>query len=590
MTGTGSLTPPGPAASVLTRAGVRVLHEDQELIVVDKPPGLLTAGTPGETRQTLFDLIRAYALERTGGKKSRQRSRDRRDAEDRPFDRRGRVFVGVVHRLDREASGLLVFSKTDRSLHWLKEDFRAKRVHRIYTVLVEGLVGEPGSSGTIQSFLREEPDGRVHSISPGEFRGVETRRLPSRTPRPGVPPRSSPVSPPAHAPADHSPGPAPARLAVTHYRVIARGHNRSLLAVRLETGRKHQIRVHLSEKGHPVVGDRRYGSSDESLGRLGLHASELGLTHPSTGSTLRFRSEAPASFYRAVGAEPPAPAAEAEQSEQAARLRQRERAKAAGALRDTSWERVAGWYDHLISERRNDHYENVLLPGVLRLLAPARGMRVLDLACGQGVMCRHLALTAGCHAVGVDASASLIAAARQRAGAIEPGRGTTEYLVGDARTLDQCGLTPESFDAATCVMGLANIDPLEPVFQGVASLLKPGAAFAVVITHPAFRAVDQTSWEWDPRTGRQYRRVEGYLSPGQKEIQMHPGAAPEVTTWTFHRPIQTYMAAARAAGFVLEALEEWPAQRISEPGPRAAEENRARREIPLFLGLRFARR
>jgi hypothetical protein len=86
--------------------------------------------------------------------------------------------------------------------------------------------------------------------------------------------------------------------------------------------------------------------------------------------------------------------------------------------------------------------------------------------------------------------------------------------------------------------------------------------------------------------GCQYRRVEGYLSPGQHPIQMHPGSAPDVVTWTFHRPIQTYVKAITDAGLLIESVEEWPAQRLSTSGPRAAEENRARREIPLFLGIR----
>jgi SAM-dependent methyltransferase len=236
----------------------------------------------------------------------------------------------------------------------------------------------------------------------------------------------------------------------------------------------------------------------------------------------------------------------------------------------------------------------------------------------------------GLDVVGVDASPRLIEAARRRAGETngadpaEPGavaRGL-RFEVGDARELQKLSepLGAEPFDAVTCIMALMNIDPLEPVLRGAASLLRPGGAFVAVILHPAFRAPGQTSWGFEEEEGRgtpmarpgkygkgrqdrrpgppvrvrQYRRVDGYLSPGQASIMMNPGKAAHgaeaVTTWTFHRPIQSYAKALAEAGFLIEALEEWPSMRKSEPGPRATEENRARREIPMFLGLRAVRR
>jgi hypothetical protein len=148
-----------------------------------------------------------------------------------------------------------------------------------------------------------------------------------------------------------------------------------------------------------------------------------------------------------------------------------------------------------------------------------------------------------------------------------------------------------------------NMEPMEPVLRGAAELLKAEGALVLVILHPAFRAPRQTAWGWDEsgaRSGqrdggaRQYRRVDGYLSPGQEPITMNPGRAArgedEVRTWTFHRPIQGYVKALSEAGFLIEFLEEWPSRRVSQPGPRAVEENRARREIPMFLGIRAIKR
>ncbi|MCW5764339.1 MAG: methyltransferase domain-containing protein [Phycisphaeraceae bacterium] len=520
------------------------MFEDADLIIVEKPEGMLTAGTPGENRTTLFDLIKRHVRRASPPPRDRRTARDLAAA--RGQDRPGRSPVGVVHRLDKEASGLVLFSKTEKAYTWLKDDFKAKRVHRLYLALVEGEIGPVGHNGTIQSFLKEDRSGKVFSIRPDEFRGSL---------RPGKDDEDA------------------ARPAVTHYRVLAVRDGRSLLQVRLDTGRKHQIRVHLSEHGHPICGDSRYGAKTDPLGRVCLHAAELGLTHPGTGQKGRWTSAAPAGMYTLVGMQPPmtapaAPQIESPRPERPDRL-------------DTSWQPVANWYDAMIGgEAPNDHYENVIIPGTIRLLGPTTGMRLLDVACGQGVISRAAAAL-GADVVGVDAAEDLIKAAQQR------GKGP-RYLVGDARELDRLGLEGP-FDAATCVMALTNIEPLEPVFTSLSRLIRPGGGLVFVISHPAFRAPGQTSWGWDDKGRRQFRRVDGYLSNGQHRIQMHPGENPDVVTWTFHRPLQTYARLLRDAGFAIETLEEWPGQRTSQPGPRAEEENRARREIPLFLGVRAVR-
>ena len=655
-----------------------LLHEDDDLLVVDKPPGLLTANVPSEDRPAVVNLLREHLRNR----------------------RKGGPRLGVIHRLDKEASGLLVFSKSDRAYEWLKEDFRARRVQRLYLAVAEGMMPGGGSTHgtalidlsldtdggeaaaadadwrTIQSFLVETREGRVKSVAPGS-------RLSS--------------GPAGEDEADH---PGEPRLAVTHYRVLKAEQGRSLLLVRLATGRKHQIRAHLSEAGHPIVGDRAYGARTDPFKRLALHATALGFAHPGSGQAMRFASPAPASFYRSVGAVPPPtspPAALDARTNQdlpakgsdheAVRTPERRRATdetpsnhdgrgvarmtaIQGNAPSTSWDHVASWYDALIQGERgdagartlheeqrahlgSDHYERVILPGTLRLLRPRPGLRVLDVACGQGVLARELAAS-GAEVVGLDASPRLVEMARRRGvprrdeAGIVPGR--VDYVVGDARdpraALEAAGTNASAvgsdeasttaFDAAACIMALMNIDPLEPVLRGCASLLKPGSVFVAVVLHPAFRAPGQTSWGWErpaergkstggrgqkefagwgpgraassrqraprgvggSRQGavgdwRQYRRVDGYLSHGQREIVMNPGEAahgkPPMITWTFHRPIQAYVKALSDAGFLIEALEEWPSLRRSDSGPRAVEENRARREIPMFLAWRAIR-
>jgi SAM-dependent methyltransferase len=252
----------------------------------------------------------------------------------------------------------------------------------------------------------------------------------------------------------------------------------------------------------------------------------------------------------------------------------------------------------------------VILPGTVRLLDVKRGTRVLDLACGQGILARRLAQL-GVEVIGVDASPRLIEAAKRAAASDIP---APRFVVGDAREVGS--LEIGEVDAAACVMALMNIEPMGPVLEGVAARLKTGGGFVAVVLHPAFRSPGQTSWGWAggspapampahprqtdrrrPARGvassvppKQYRRVDGYLTPAQSPIVMNPGAVARgqapVTTMTFHRPIQAYINAFARAGLLVNAMEEWPSLRTSQPGPRAAEENRSRREIPMFLALR----
>ena len=238
---------------------------------------------------------------------------------------------------------------------------------------------------------------------------------------------------------------------------------------------------------------------------------------------------------------------------------------------------VAEWYDRLVGDEGSEYHRHVVHPGVLKLLAISPGEPVVDIACGQGALARLLQ-GRGAEVTGVDAAAELIAAARRR------GPEAIRYHVGDARELQF--LPEKQYAAAACVLAIQNIQPMQPVMEGVARLLRPGGNFVVAMMHPAFRSPKETRWGWDDESGVQFRRIDRYLLPRKSPIVTHPGKTPDVYTWTFHRPIGAYVKAMRNAGLLVDALEEWPSHKTSEPGPRAAAENTARKEIPMFLALR----
>jgi RluA family pseudouridine synthase len=217
--------------------GLTILHEDTDVIVVLKSQGLLTVATEREREATAQAYLNAYL-----GARREER-------------------VHVVHRLDRETSGVLVFAKNFHARERLKEQFMLHSADRLYVAVIEGHIDPP--AGTFRSHLLERRDLKMESVD---------ESVPD------------------------------AKLAVTHYRTIAAVPGYAMLEVTLETGRKNQIRAHLSEAGHPVAGDRMYGAASNPLGRLGLHAKLLGFDHPTTGKRLVFTAPVPKPFRDLIGA------------------------------------------------------------------------------------------------------------------------------------------------------------------------------------------------------------------------------------------------------------------------------------------------
>lgn len=231
---------PGTTVTLLPKASAgaaelpfAVLHEDADLLVIDKPAGLLSMGNEKEKTRTAYRMVSDYVKARTPG---------------------SRIFI--VHRLDRDTSGVLVFAKNEKMKHALQDDWDKLVRRRGYLAVVEGRL--PEEEGTVKSFLRETSTHLVYSGS----RGREGKE------------------------------------AVTHYRVVAEHRGYSLADVDLETGRKNQIRVHLQDLGCSVAGDRQYAAKTNPLGRLGLHAHELRFIDPRNRKELVLRAPMPAGFRK----------------------------------------------------------------------------------------------------------------------------------------------------------------------------------------------------------------------------------------------------------------------------------------------------
>ena len=241
----------GRGNTQLTHPKLRIVYEDDDLIVVNKQPGLLTvAATPGSSETTAYSILRAYVKKQNA-----------------------RAGIYVVHRLDRETSGLLVFARSEELQHYMRQYWRELVTERTYIALTEGILTPP--EGQIKSWFTEDKRNAMVYSSPVDDGGD---------------------------------------LAITNYKVLKTSNsqtsinyqlstiNYQLVELHLETGRTNQIRVHLASKGCPVVGDRKYGHGNESspIDRLCLHAKVLAFIHPVTERTVRFESPVPKEFNRVL--------------------------------------------------------------------------------------------------------------------------------------------------------------------------------------------------------------------------------------------------------------------------------------------------
>src|SRR3989344_5998156 len=243
----------------------------------------------------------------------------------------------------------------------------------------------------------------------------------------------------------------------------------------------------------------------------------------------------------------------------------------------TSWEEVADWYGKHLDEA-GTLLASVVYPGVMKLLAPKTKGAYLDIACGEGAFMRLLATKTTSHVSGFDASPALIAKAKKLA----PKH--TAYAIADARAFSK--LYPlNSFDGATCLLAIQNIDEPEKAFQEASKALRPEGTFVVVLNHPAFRIPGASSLGYEGNA-KMYRRVDKYLSTLEIPIQAHPGSNPSVKTVSYHRPLSFYVNALAAADLAVTGLEEWVSNRVSKPGARSAAENVSRKEIPMFLAIK----
>ena len=219
---------------VFSHPRVKLIYEDSDIIIVDKGYGLLSTAAGRPSNDTVFNIMRSYA---------------------RKFSDRANVYV--VHRLDRDTSGLMLLTRTKQARDRLVDNWNDMVIERKYIAVVEGQLQQP--EGTVKSFLAENPDTF-------EMYSTDDKKI--------------------------------GRFAVTRYQLIKQGKRFAMVELTIKTGRKNQIRVHMHDLGNPVSGDRKYGGHSSPINRIALHATTLTLIHPVTGKQMTFTSPIPDNFHK----------------------------------------------------------------------------------------------------------------------------------------------------------------------------------------------------------------------------------------------------------------------------------------------------
>jgi ubiquinone/menaquinone biosynthesis C-methylase UbiE len=253
---------------------------------------------------------------------------------------------------------------------------------------------------------------------------------------------------------------------------------------------------------------------------------------------------------------------------------------------DTSWGGVAGWYDDMLESSSDSFQSKVIMPNLLRIMEPKAGMSIADIACGQGYFSRAFAAN-GADTIACDISSELIKLAEAKP-PVGPGKLSFKVAPAD----DLSFMSDRSVEAASIILAIQNIQNLFGAISEASRILKPAGRLIMVINHPAFRIPKASSWVWDDKSSSQFRRVDAYMSDRSIEIDMTPGegdASKKKLTTSFHRPLQSYFKALNKAGMAVTRLEEWISHKESQKGPRAKEEDRIRKEIPMFLMIEAKR-
>lgn len=247
-------------------------------------------------------------------------------------------------------------------------------------------------------------------------------------------------------------------------------------------------------------------------------------------------------------------------------------------MKNTSWDSVADWYDKSVN-RDDSYHAQVVLPNLLRIISPKKGMNVLDVGCGQGFFSHNIS-SSGATVTGIDISPELIKLANTGGGDWEKGKET--FIVCSAESFsNQIG--KDKFDVAISVLSIQNMENVSKVFLNINDSLKKGGKFIIVLNHPCFRIPKHSSWGFDESPSRAYRRIDRYLSESVEEITMNPSIKNSEKTVSFHRPLQVYSKLLFNNGFTIARMEEWVSKKQSENGPRKIAEDKARKEIPLFM-------
>lgn len=241
--------------------------------------------------------------------------------------------------------------------------------------------------------------------------------------------------------------------------------------------------------------------------------------------------------------------------------------------RDTSWQKVSKWYGSIVGEKGHFFHQTLVIPNCLRLLNLRSGDKVLDIACGQGVLGRKVPKEV--IYTGFDASKSLIDEAKKT-----DKNPKHKYFTADATR----SISEKGYNKATILLALQNIKEADKAIKNVSDALIKGGELLIVLNHPSFRIPRQSSWEEDKTNKMQYRRINRYMTPMEIPINMHPGKENSPITWSFHHPLQDYSKYLFENNFLIEKIEEWTSEKESK-GKAARMENRARDEFPMFMAI-----